>query len=99
MEIFSLIGTWFGYVGACVASPDATCRPFLAFFALLAAAGTALTLMLLAYHREHRRHAAEIEETRSLARAQEVQDRLRRALAVKVTPPKPALRGRMAAAA
>ena len=99
MEIFGLIGTWFGYVGACVVSPDATCRPLLAFFALGAAAAVALTLTLLAYQRAQRREAAEIEETRTLAHAQEVQDRLRRTLAAKITPPKPALRGRMPAAA
>ena len=99
MEIFGLIGTWFGYVGACVASPDVTCRPFLAFFALLAAAAAALTLTLLAYQRAQRREAAAIEETRTLARAQEVQERLRRTLALRTPEPKPGLRGGIAAAA
>src|SRR5690349_9750767 len=48
-SVFSLVGKWFGYVGACVFSTDATCRPFLAFFALGAAACAALILVLLAY--------------------------------------------------
>ena len=102
MEIVGLIGTWFGYVGACVVSPDATCRPLLGFFALGAAAAAALTLMLLAYRRAQTRQAAEIEETRTRERAQEVQESLRRPLAAKITPPKPALRrssGRIPAAA
>ena len=48
-SLFFMVGKWFGYVGACVFTPDATCRPFLAFFALGAAACAALILVLLAY--------------------------------------------------
>src|SRR4051812_43273821 len=44
-----LVGKWFGYVGACMSAPDATCRPFLAFIALGAAACAALTLVVMAY--------------------------------------------------
>lgn len=44
-----LIGKWFGFVGACMFVPDATCRPFLAFVALAAAACAALALVLMAY--------------------------------------------------
>jgi hypothetical protein len=48
-SFFLVIGKWFGYVGACMFVPDATCRPFLAFVALGAAACAALTLVLMAY--------------------------------------------------
>jgi hypothetical protein len=44
-----LIGKWFGFVGACMFVPDATCRPFLAFVALAAAACAALALVWMAY--------------------------------------------------
>ena len=43
------VGTWFGFVGACVAGSGPACRPFLAFVALTAAAGAALALLVLAY--------------------------------------------------
>jgi hypothetical protein len=72
-----LIGTWFGYVGSCVASPDATCRPFLAFLALAAAAVAALALVLMAYRAEHERAMREIEERRARKRALDMQDRPR----------------------
>lgn len=80
MELFHLIGTWFGYVGACVATPDATCRPLIAFVALGAAASAALTLVLLAYGNVQRRESADGEEQRANARSAEAQARVRRAL-------------------
>ena len=50
-----LIGKWFGFVGACMFVPDATCRPFLAFVALAAAACAALALVVMAYRAAARR--------------------------------------------
>jgi hypothetical protein len=47
--LFDFVGTWFGFVGSCVASPTGACVPFLAFFAIGVAAGAALFLVLLAY--------------------------------------------------
>jgi hypothetical protein len=58
-SIFFMIGRWFGYVGACMITPDATCRPFLAFVALTAAASVALTLLLLAYRAARQVEAGE----------------------------------------
>ena len=46
---FAAFGAWFGFVGSCVADAGPTCRPFLAFVALTAAAGAALALLVLAY--------------------------------------------------
>jgi hypothetical protein len=43
------VSNWFGFVGSCVAGGGSACRPFLAFVALTAAAGAALTLVVLAY--------------------------------------------------
>lgn len=43
------VSNWFGFVGSCVAGGGSACRPFLAFVALTAAAGAALTLLVLAY--------------------------------------------------
>lgn len=62
--MFSLIATWFGYVGMCMVAPDATCRPFLAFLALAAAAAVALTLVLMAYKAAREREVQEIEGAR-----------------------------------
>lgn len=61
-SIFLLVGRWFGYVGACMITPDATCRPFLAFVALAAAASVALTLLLLAYRAGKRGEAVEVRK-------------------------------------
>jgi hypothetical protein len=98
MDIFGFFGTWFGYVGACVVAPDATCRPLLAFVALGAAAGAALTLVLLACRNAYARERAELEERRALGRAAEVQERLQRSLADRAAV-KPVLQGRLRAAA
>ena len=61
-SIFFLVGRWFGYVGACMLTPDATCRPFLAFIALGAAASAALTLVIIAYRTATRRGATTVAE-------------------------------------
>ena len=81
MELIHLVGTWFGYVGACVASPDVTCRPLIAFIALGAAASAALTLLLLAYANVQRRETAQVEEQRANARSAQTQARMRRSVA------------------
>lgn len=102
-SLSTLIGTWFGYVGACVAAPEATCRPFLAFLALGTAAVAALALVLMAYRAARRREMTEIEEQRAHTHGLEVQERVRRALAEPATGigtgPKPALQGRLRVAA
>lgn len=97
MELFHLIGTWFGYVGACVASPDATCRPLMAFIALGAAASAALTLVLLAYANVQRRESAQLEDERTKAQASKAQERVRRSLAERAAV-KPLVSGRLRAA-
>ena len=73
--------TWFGYVGSCLVAPDATCRPFLAFILMGAAASAALTLVIMAYRSAHAREAAEIDERRSNLRTTQTQERVRRAVA------------------
>jgi hypothetical protein len=99
MGFFHSIGTWFGYVGSCFASPDATCRPFLAFLALGIAAAAALTLMVIAYRKDHVQSAAEIEERRTRERTREMQDRVRRTLAGQPIAPKPTRQSRYQVAA
>lgn len=97
MELIQLIGTWFGYVGACVASPEATCRPLIAFIALGVAASAALTLVLLAYSNVLRRESADVEAQRANARELEAQARVRRSLADRAAV-KPVVSGRLRAA-
>jgi 7-keto-8-aminopelargonate synthetase-like enzyme len=46
---FSTLGTWFGFVGSCVAGPDVVCRPFIGFVMLTTMAAVALYLVLKAY--------------------------------------------------
>ena len=99
MEIFSSIGTWFGYVGACAVAPDATCRPFLAFLALGAAAAAALTLILLAYRKANAGEIADLEERRLRKRNLELQARVHRTLAGKPVTPKSRAPGRFPVAA
>ena len=98
MEIFGFIGTWFGYVGSCVVSPDATCRPFLAFVALGAAAAAALTLVLMSYRHSLVSELAEVEEPRSRSRGVEISERVRRAIADKAAV-RPSMQTRYRAAA
>jgi hypothetical protein len=95
----NLIGTWFGYVGACFVAPDATCRPFLAFIALGVAAAAALTLLVIAYRKGYARDAAKVEERRTLERMREMQDRVHRTLAGQPVVPKPTHQGRLRVAA
>lgn len=99
MEIFTAIGTWFGYVGACAVSQDATCRPLLAFVALGAAAVAALALILIAYRKsvigERRADQAE----RLSDGAQLLTERARRALAQPSVRRGAAAQARLAAAA
>lgn len=83
MELLKFIGTWFGYVGSCLVAPDATCRPFLAFILMGAAASAALTLVIMAYRSAQARDAAEIEERRAKLRTAETQERVRRAVAAR----------------
>ena len=88
MELFAFIGTWFGYVGSCMVAPDATCRPFLAFILLGAAASAALTLVILAYRSAQTRESAVIEERRARLRTAQTQERVRRAVAARPATPK-----------
>src|SRR5688500_17946720 len=99
MGLFSVIGSWFGYVGACVVAPNATCRPFLAFLALGVAAAAALTLVLLAYRKKQLGEVADVEERRQRARNLELQQRARRTLAGMPVIPKARAAGRLSAAA
>jgi hypothetical protein len=49
MEILAgEIGSWFGFVGACVISPAPACQPFLAFIALMISAAVCLLLTIVA---------------------------------------------------
>lgn len=94
MELFAVIGTWFGYVGSCLVAPEATCRPFLAFILLGAAASAALTLVILAYRSAHTRESAAIEERRTTVRTAQTQERVRRAVAARSATPKAPLDSR-----
>ena len=77
-SLWGVIATWFGYVGSCVATPDASCGPFLAFVVLAAASAAALALVLLAYQALKRDESQEMEEQRAKARALAAQERIRR---------------------
>jgi hypothetical protein len=98
-SLFTYAGTWFGYVGACVVAPDATCRPFLAFIALGAAASVALTLVLLAYRSASRRAAARVHEPIALGRRTHTLEHARRTGPEPQLAPQPALDGRLRVAA
>lgn len=88
MELFAFIGTWFGYVGSCVVAPHATCRPFLAFILLGAAASAALTLVIIAYRSAQTRESTRIEDRRARLRTAETQERVRRAVTARSATPK-----------
>jgi hypothetical protein len=94
-SFFLVIGKWFGYVGACMFVPDATCRPFLAFVALGAAACAALTLVVMAYRaaREREPRDAVTSAYVSAARAP------RPVVPERRLTPRPAVQTRMHAAA
>jgi hypothetical protein len=89
-SIFSVIGTWFGYVGSCVATPNATCTPFVSFIVLGAAATAGLALVVMAYHALQREETREIEERRAKARALATQERIRRRIATRAAVRAPA---------
>ena len=93
-SLFTFIGRWFVYVGSCLGAPDATCRPFLAFVLLGAAASAALTLVVMAYRSAQAREAVEIEERRARVRTIETQERVRRAVAARPTASTPPLQRR-----
>jgi hypothetical protein len=84
-SFFGVIATWFGYVGSCVASPDASCRPFLAFVVLGAASAAALALVLLAYQALKRDESHEMAEQRANARALAARERIRRTAVARET--------------
>src|SRR5688572_9084009 len=86
-SFFGIIATWFGYVGSCVASPDASCGPFLAFVVLAAASAAALALLLLAYQTLQREESRELEERRAKARALAAQERIHRTVEAKGSTP------------
>jgi hypothetical protein len=71
---FDAVGTWFGFVSGCVASPSGACVPFLAFLALGAAAVAALVLVLLAYRAAVRRNEGEKRPEAPQARAKPSRD-------------------------
>jgi hypothetical protein len=58
-------GAWFGFVGSCLADAGPTCRPFLAFVALTAAAGVALALLVLAFKALQKDQARQPEHGRT----------------------------------
>ena len=91
-SLFTSAATWFGYVGACAVAPDATCRPFLAFLALGAAASAALTLVLIACRVAYRQWAAQANPARFRDRAADVPERSRRNLLEPRLAPHAALR-------
>lgn len=95
MGLFENVGSWFGFVGACVANADAICTPFLAFVALLAASGSALTLLFIAYKAAQSRHAASEPAHTEGARSVENRERVRRALAMNRAAARPAFTARL----
>lgn len=73
-SLFSVTGTWFGFVGSCVAGTGLACRPFLAFVALTAAAGVALALLILAYRALQKEQTREYQEPRPSARSLQLRE-------------------------
>jgi hypothetical protein len=98
-SFFAVIGKWFGYVGACMLVPDATCRPFLAFVALGAAACAALTLVLLAYRAAREREPREATVTATPPHSAAARERPQRPLPERRLTPRPAVRTGLRAAA
>jgi hypothetical protein len=94
-SLFTAIATWFGYVGACAIAPDATCRPFLAFIALAAAASAALTLVLIAYRSAARRATMPVHPLRERRRTNMVPERAHRMLPERRRTSHTALHGRL----
>ena len=81
--MLKFIGTWFSYDGSFLVAPDATCRPFLAFILMGAAASAALTRVIMAYRSMQARETAEIEERRAKLRTAETQERAHRTVATR----------------
>jgi hypothetical protein len=93
MELFGTIGTWFGFVGACVVGPNAACIPFLAFFVLAVAAGAAMWLIARAYRNLNGGDEASAEERRERLRKLREEQRMQREVAAHVQPRRGAHRG------
>jgi 7-keto-8-aminopelargonate synthetase-like enzyme len=92
-SLFGTIGTWFGFVGSCVAGPSATCRPFLAFVALAVASVVALLLVLRAYRALRGEDDRHVEERAARLRELRTQQRMRHAVAAHVAPRRSVHRG------
>jgi membrane protein implicated in regulation of membrane protease activity len=90
---FGAILKWFGFVGACVVGPNATCVPFLAFLALAAAAGAALWLVMRAYRRLQGDDEQRVQERAERLRQLRTQQRIQRSIAAHVAPRQVAHRG------
>src|SRR5437868_8676999 len=71
-SVFAAVGTWFGFVGSCVAGSGPACRPFLAFVALTAAAGAALTLLVMAWRAFQQEQTHARKQTREQSRHERV---------------------------
>lgn len=84
-SLFSTVGAWFGFVGSCVAGPNAVCRPFIGFVMLTAMAAVALYLVLKAYWAARSR-ARVPTDPRSRTEQPQLQERVRLAVAEKVGP-------------
>lgn len=84
-SLFSTLGAWFGFVGSCVAGPNAVCRPFIGFVMLTAMAAVALYLVLKTYWAA--RSGARIPaEPRTRPEQLQLQKRVQLAVAEKVGP-------------
>ena len=92
-SFFGALARWLGFVGSCTIGPNATCVPFLAFFALALAAGAALWLILRAYRRLQGDDEERAEERRARAEQLRVQRRIRQSVAAHVEPRPVAHRG------
>lgn len=91
--LFSTVSSWFGFVGACVVGPTATCIPLVAFVALVAASGAALVLVTRAYRALQGEQDGDVEERRARVRQLQLQQQVRRAVAARVAPRHVAHRG------
>jgi membrane protein implicated in regulation of membrane protease activity len=88
-SFFTTVFTWFGFVGACVAGPNATCRPLLAFLAIAVASGAALVLVTRAFRALQRPDEASergAEKSRERVRQMRTQQQVRSAVAAHVAP-------------
>jgi hypothetical protein len=90
-SFFSTVGTWFGFVGSCVAGPDAVCRPFIGFVMLATTAAIALYLVVKAY-RAARSRVRNSDELPRRTEQRRLQERVRLSVTDKVAP-RPASHG------